>query len=183
MEVWNTLDWIILAFFLIWLIRGFVRGFISQLVSFIGLFIAYVVAYLFYARLAPSLARIVPISSWESYDQYEFMIHSFNLDTYFYNALAFGIIFFVVKIGLSIVAYVLNIIAKTPGLNLLNKCGGLMLAFVESAVIIIIAVNVMEAIPAEGLQKLVTHSYIVDGVHKMMPVIFDKLQLLWIQYS
>lgn len=182
MHHWNILDGLIIILFITWLIRGFMRGFISQLVSFVGMFIALIAAYIFHSSLAPAVAKVLPVTSWSSYEKYELIITSFNLDSYFYHAVAFGLIFFAVKIGLSLLIHVLNMIAKVPGLNLLNKLGGLLLAMIEVTIIVIIAVNVLAAIPTDGLQRIVTESYIAQKVHELLPHIVDSLHQLWMKY-
>lgn len=179
----NSLDWFILLFLAIWLIRGYMRGFITQLVSLIGLFIAWIAAYLFYRQVAPIVAKFVPLTSWEKYEEYELVIHTLNLEQYFYNALAFALIFFAVKIGLTVVSYLLNFIAKTPGINILNKLGGFALALIEAVIIIIIVINVMDAIPTEGLQMLVADSKIALYIEEHMPLVVSQFQKLWMKYS
>lgn len=178
MQFISLFDWLLLLAIALWLIRGFVRGFISQLVSFIGLFVALLAAYLLYEQVAVIVSKMIPITAWHKYEDYELVINVFNLDTYFYNAIAFGIVFFAVKIGLTIVAYILNLIAKAPVLNMVNKLGGLALACIEAAVILIIGINVMSAIPNDNVQQLLANSTIAQYILTKMPLFVDQFHRL-----
>lgn len=172
----GMLDWILLLAIAVWIIRGFVRGFISQLVSFVGLFVAVLAAYLLYEQVAVIIAKMIPITAWHKYEDYELVINVFNLDTYFYNAIAFGVVFFAVKIGLSIIAYLLNFIAKAPVLNLMNKLGGLLLASIEAAIVLIIAINVMSALPNDTVQQLLGDSAIAQSILTKMPLLVEQFE-------
>lgn len=182
MHQWNILDWLIVCYFVVWVVRGYVRGFISQLVSLVGMFIALLAAYMFHGTVAPWIAKILPVTSWSSYEQYELIIHSLNLEQYFYNAVAFGLIFLAVKLGLTLLSHVLNLIAKVPGLKLLNKLSGLVLATCEAVVVIVIGISVMGAIPTDGLQRLVTQSVIAGKVEQFLPLLVNQLHELWMRY-
>lgn len=174
----NLLDWLLLIAIVLWVIRGYVRGFISQLVSLVGLFVAFLAAYFLYDEVAVIVAKIIPITAWHKYEEYELFINILNLDAYFYNAIAFGVIFFAVKIGLSIVAYVLNIIAKAPVLNMINKLTGLALAVIEAAIILVIIINVMSAIPNDTTQSLLANSSIAQYILTKMPLLVDYFHRL-----
>lgn len=179
LEVLNILDWIIAALLFGAIILGYIRGFISQLVSIASLFIAYVTAYLLYDDLAPWIAKFVPLTSWETYERYQLIFDSFQLDTYFYNAVSFAIIFFGVKIGLSLTGHFFNLIAKVPGLNMINKWSGAFLALLEVAVLVMISVNVMAIIPSDSLQALVADSYTANFLDEHIPNVAERLHHLW----
>jgi uncharacterized membrane protein required for colicin V production len=179
LEALNILDWVIIALLFGGIFLGYIRGFISQLVSIAGLFIAYIAAYMFYDDLAPWIAKIIPLSSWETYEQYQLIFNSLHLDTYLYNAVSFAIIFFAVKIGLSLMGHFFNLIAKVPGLNMINKWSGAFLALIEVALLVIVSVNVMAIIPSESVQLLVADSYIANFLYEQIPNVAERLHHLW----
>jgi len=179
LEQLKVLDWIIFALLIGGIILGYIRGFISQLLSIAGLFIAYVAAYFFYDDLAPWIAKIVPLSSWETYEQYEIIFNSFNLDVFFYNAISFAIIFFGVKIGLTLASYFFNFVAKVPGLNMINKWSGALLGLLEAAVIIVVSIIIMDILPSETMQEIVSDSYIVKWIHEQIPDAAERLHQMW----
>lgn len=176
---WNGLDIAVGACLLIAVAVGYRRGFISQLISLLGLVIAYIAAYKLHPYVSPWIKRMIPLQTFTAYEHYEPLITKLRLDVYVINALAFALVFFAVKIGLSAVGRVLNMIAKAPGLNLTNRLAGAVLALVEAAVIIVIVVYVMKIVPADGIQSLLSGSGTMPFVEKHVPEWLDKLTLLW----
>lgn len=56
-------------------------------------------------------------------------------------ALCFLGIFLVVRIVIFLIAGLLDFVAKLPGLNILNKLGGLLMGFIEAAIVSLVVVN------------------------------------------
>ncbi len=160
-------------------ILGYNRGFINQLVSIAGLVISYILAYQFFDVVAPWIRKMLPINSLTSYNKFKFFIENLNLDTYFYNALAFTLIFVCVKIALVIAGHLLNIAAKIPGLSFMNKWCGALLACVEVLLIIILVVHLMSATPSDKIQKWLADSRAAEVIVTYSPMLTDKLQTLW----
>ncbi|WP_235549311.1 MULTISPECIES: CvpA family protein [unclassified Paenibacillus] len=177
----NTLDYVMLSIVALGLLLGYFRGFIAQIVSLSGFVLAYLVAFYFYKDFAPLLRNAVSLPTYQSYQKYEFIVKGLNLETYILNALAFAILFFGVKFALVIVGRALNILAKTPGLNFINRWSGALLGLAEALLIIIIAVNVITIMPSDGLQKLLSSSTIAPYLINELPNIAGKLQELWKQ--
>jgi uncharacterized membrane protein required for colicin V production len=177
----NGLDYILLGLAAVGMIGGFYRGFIAQIVSFAGFFIAYFVAFKFYDRLSPVLQSSLSLPSFETYQKYEFIVKGLRLETYIMNALSFAILFFGVKLALAIVGRMLNLIAKVPGLNVVNRASGALLGLLEAALIILIAVNVMTILPSDSAQKLMSGSTLAPYLINDFPSLAGKLQELWKQ--
>jgi uncharacterized membrane protein required for colicin V production len=175
----NILDWVIIALFIGGFILGYKRGFISQLVSIAGLFAAYIAAYVFYDELAPLISGGLPLETWESYDKYQMIFENMNLDVYLYNAAAFALIFFGVKIGLSLFAHLLNLIVKVPGLNIINKWSGTALAVTEVALLVIVAVHLMSILPSDRIQVLLDTSTLTQYLFVHIPEAAGRLHELW----
>lgn len=165
----NGLDYTLLALAAAGLVFGYYRGFVAQMVSLAGFFIAYVIAFKFYKDFAPVLSKTIALPSYESYQKYEFVIKGLNLDTYIMNALAFAILFFGAKLTLTVLGRVLNVFAKVPGVNFLNRWSGALLGIAEAALLIIIAVNVMTILPSEAIQKLLSGSVTAPYLIKELP--------------
>jgi uncharacterized membrane protein required for colicin V production len=177
----NGFDYTLLALAVCGLILGYFRGFIAQIISFVGFFIAYVIAFKFFRDFSPILRGMIPLPTEANYQQYAFIVKGLNLDTYIFNALAFAILFFGVKLALSVVGKLLNIIAAVPGLNLMNRWSGALLGLAEALLIILIAVNVMVIAPSESLQKLLSSSLLAPYLINDLPSLAGKLQGLWKQ--
>jgi uncharacterized membrane protein required for colicin V production len=175
----NGLDWALLALTAGGLILGYYRGFVGQLISFAGLFVAYIVAYKFYGTLAPVLRSTISLPSFEAYQKYEFIIKGLNLETYFVNALSFALLFFGVKLVLVVAGQVLNLIAKAPGLNMVNRWTGALLGLAEALLLVIVAVNVMAILPSDSIQQLLSGSTLAPYAIHGIPAIAGKLQQLW----
>ncbi|HEY0829000.1 MAG TPA: CvpA family protein [Bacilli bacterium] len=151
----------------------------NQLVSIAGLVISYILAYQFFDIIAPWIRKMLPINSLTSYNKFKFLIENLNLDTYFYNALAFTLIFVCVKIALVIAGHLLNIAAKIPGLSFMNKWCGALLACVEVLLIVVLAVHLMNAAPSDKIQKWLADSRAAAVILTYSPLITNKLQALW----
>lgn len=176
---WNGLDVAVCVCLLIAAIVGYRRGFISQLVSILGLVIAYIAAYKLHPYVSPWLRQLVPLETFTAYDQYGPLISRLHLDVYVINALSFALIFFAVKIGLSVVGRVLNFIAKAPGLHLTNRVAGACLALLEGALIGVIAIYVLTIVPSDKVQSLLAGSKTVPYVREHVPEWLNRLPALW----
>ncbi|OCT10796.1 CvpA family protein [Paenibacillus pectinilyticus] len=163
------------------LLIGYFRGFIAQIVSIAGMILAYLVAFYFYKDVAPLLKNAISLPTYQNYHKYEFIVKGLNVDTYILNAIAFALLFFGVKLALIIIGRALNILAKTPGLNAINRWSGACLGLAEALLIIVIAVNVMTIIPSDGSQKLLKSSSIAPYLINELPQVAGKLHDLWKQ--
>ncbi|TDG00419.1 CvpA family protein [Paenibacillus piri] len=175
----NGLDWAAAVLTVAGTVLGYYRGLVSQLVSVAGLFIAYVAAFALYRDTAPWIAGVLSLPAYETYRKYEYLVKGLNLDAYMYNAIAFALLFFGVKLALSIVGRVLNWIALTPGIKTLNKWSGALLGFAEAALLVIVAVHVMTVIPNDTAQRLLKQSAAAPYILNAVPVLNDKLHELW----
>ncbi|MDR6554577.1 CvpA family protein [Paenibacillus qinlingensis] len=177
----NTLDYVLMSVVILGLLIGYFRGFIAQIVSISGMILAYLVAFYFYKDLAPLLKSAISLPTYQNYEKYEFIVKGLNLDVYILNAIAFALLFFSVKLALVIIGRALNILAKTPGLNAINRWSGALLGLAEALLIIVIAVNVMTIIPSDGPQKLLANSSIAPYLITELPQVAGKLHDLWKQ--
>lgn len=163
------------------LLIGYFRGFIAQIVSIAGMILAYLIAFYFYKDVAPLLKNAISLPTYQNYQKYEFVVKGLKLDTYILNAIAFALLFFGVKLALVIIGRALNVLAKTPGLNAINRWSGALLGLAEALLIVIIAVNVMTIIPSDGNQKLLASSSIAPYLINELPHVAGKLHDLWKQ--
>ncbi|PYI53133.1 CvpA family protein [Paenibacillus flagellatus] len=183
MDHWNTIDIVAAVLGIGSLALGYNRGFIAQLVSIAGLFVAYLVAYVLYDDVSPIVARFLPLDKFEAYGKYAFLVEGLNWNVYFYNALSFALLFFLVKVGMSVVGRMLHLIASIPGLKKLNQWSGAALALLEAVVLFTVAVHVMSVIPSDPLQNTLRESVAAGYVIDHMPELAAKLQSLWNQDS
>lgn len=157
------------------------RGFVRQLISAAGVVVAIIVAYFFYKDVAVWVRGWVPLETIQSYDQYRMLVEGLKLDVYLYNAVAFLLLFWGVKIGLAIVGRVLHLITLVPGLNALNKWSGALLGMTEGLVLVIVTLHVLAMLPSDQVQAWMDHSTLADTLLGWGPVITDQLTQWWNQ--
>lgn len=175
----NHLDWVVLAVLAVSFFLGYRRGFLTQLISFLSLFVAWIAAYTFYDRLAPWVAKVVPVSSWADYTGYGGLLKGTRVETYIVNTISFSLILLGIKIGLSAAGHVLNILVKVPGLNGLNRWTGAFLALVEAAAVAAVVLQILALLPYDGIQSLLAGSEAARYTMEwLMPAILGKIKEL-----
>ncbi|MVO98940.1 CvpA family protein [Paenibacillus lutrae] len=175
---WNVLDWSILVILAGGLFLGYARGLISGLVSMAGLLIALFVAARYHRPVAEYLLEWLSLSSFSGYDKYEFLVKGLNLEFYIAGALAFAFLFILVKLLLGIAGRMLNLIARLPGLNLINRITGAALGGIEAFVLLVIAVHMMVILPSDYVQDMLGSSriapYLLDDVLEWARGIWER---------
>lgn len=175
----NTIDIVAAVAAVAALALGYHRGFIAQLVSIAGLFVAYLAAYWLYDDVAPVIANLFPMNQLQSYGKYAYLVEGLNLNVYVYNAVAFALLFFAVKIGLSVVGRLLHLITLVPGLKKLNKWSGAALALLETVILFAVAVQVMIVIPSDSLQQTLKGSVAAEYIGELTTEYTSKLREMW----
>lgn len=175
----HLLDWIILVLLAAGTVWGYHRGLIRQLVSLTGLIAAYYLAYKYYEEAAVLLRRWFSFTDRESLQNYKFLIDKLHIETYVSNAIAFALLFFLVKIVWTVLGRIFHLLATVPGLNLVNRSTGALLAAAEVLVLVIVAVNVMTVIQLPEVQRALEESVTAPYLIKGLPTAAGKLQELW----
>ena len=171
----NPLDTAMLVLFAASIIFGYRRGFVLQFVSLLSLFVAWLAAYLFYDDVSPVLGKLVATEVFARYPNYAYVAQGLSLDTYILNAISFVAVFTVVKLGLGLAGHMLNLIAKVPGLNALNRWTGAALALVEAAAMAIVLIYFMTLLPVDGVQELLERSRWADNFLSFVPYMLGKM--------
>ncbi|GEM_PF-1180675 len=175
---WNALDWTIVGIGLVALVYGYMNGLIRQLVSLAGLVAAYAAAFFFYKDVAIWLPELIPYPDFSD-ERLAFLSQLENVETYFYRALAFAILFFGARLVFSVVGSMLNIAARLPMISFFNRWGGVLLAGLEAVVLITVAVNVMHIMPYESTQRWLGGSVLAPWFRDSVLGFAVKLQELW----
>ncbi|MFM9327648.1 CvpA family protein [Paenibacillus mesotrionivorans] len=174
----NKLDLAVLVLGLLAFILGYRRGFILQLVSFLSLVVAWIAAYLFYDDLAPYVGRLLPVEVWVDSSSYSTWLKGLRLDQYVIGAVSFAVIVFGVKLVLTAAGHLLNVLAKVPGLNLINRWSGGILGLAEAAVLAAVAIQVMAVLPNEPVQHLLEGSRAAEWSMQQVSLWFAKMKEL-----
>ena len=172
------LNLIILAILIIGLLIGLKRGFILQTVHMTGFIVAFIAAYVFYGDLAPNLKMWIPFPSIDS-ASIDMIFESVGIETAYYNAIAFAIIFFAAKILWHMIGSMLNFIAYLPILKQLNSWGGAILGLAEVYLIMFIILYIAALLPMDSIQGPLTGSILAESIVKHTPFLSEQVRDLW----
>ncbi|MGE7120073.1 CvpA family protein [Peribacillus sp. NPDC046944] len=173
------LDLAILAILLIGVLIGLKRGFILQLVHMTGFIVAFIIAYVFYGDLAPNLKMWIPFPSIGDSSTLNMFFESVGLETAYYNAIAFAIVFFATKILWQMIGSMLNFITYLPILKQLNRWGGAILGFAEVYLIMFIILYIGALLPMDSIQEPLTGSFLAESIVKHTPFLSEQVEDLW----
>lgn len=164
---------LIMGFFI-----GLKRGLILQLVHFIGFIIAYIAAYSYYAELAPKLTLWIPYPNFGNSAALKILTDSSDMETAFYRAIAFVIIFFAAKVIMQIIGSMLDFVAHLPVLKQLNVWAGGIFGFLEVYLVIFILLYIAALIPMELLQTPLDHSVLAKAIVNHTPFLSQQIKNL-----
>lgn len=173
----NVMDWCLVVVAVVGILFGYHRGLVGQLISLASLIIAYIVAYKYYTVVSSWLGDIIRWPELDPQSVYGYALQELEWETYLNHAIAFISIFIIVNLVCSIIGGVINMVMKVPGLNILNKWSGAMLGLLGAMVIIIVAVNVMTAIPSEPVQQQMQESRVTQFIKHHLPAFINPLDI------
>ena len=176
------LDLILLLFFLIGIGVGLRRGLILQIIHLTGFIVAFIVAAINYGELAPKLELWIPFPNMGDSGSLNMLFDSVGIDHAYYNAIAFVIIFFAVKIIWQIIGSMLDFLAQFPILKQLNRWGGGIIGFIETYLIILILLYIGALMPIEMLQNHIQGSILAESMIKYTPILSSAIYDLWFHF-
>ncbi len=177
------LDIGILLLFIIGLLVGIKRGFILQLIHMVGFIVAMIIASLYFDELAPKLTLWIPFPSLDQKSTFPLIFQTTHLDTAFYRAIAYAIIFFAVIIVFKLIGSALDFLAQIPIVKQLNTIGGGLLGLIEMYLIIFVLIYVAALIPIESIQNALNRSFLANTIIHYTPIFSDQVQHWWIEYN
>ncbi|MCA1021847.1 CvpA family protein [Halobacillus litoralis] len=176
------IDLLLLFLLFIGVLTGLKRGFILQLFHLIGFIVAFVAAVIYYDDFSPKLTLWVPYPELPADASWAVFLDNLPLEQAFYNAVAFAILFFGVKIVLHIIASMLDFVSELPILNSLNTLLGGILGFVENYVILFVVLYIAALVPVAGVQSALDGSLLAQLIIEHTPVLSNQLENLWIEH-
>jgi uncharacterized membrane protein required for colicin V production len=176
------LDVVILLLLLFGFFIGFRRGFILQTIHMVGFFVSFIVAYLYYDDLASILKLWVPYPVMATDGPLQMLFANDHLETAYYRAIAFAIIFFVFKILLQIIGSMLDFLAHLPILKQANIWAGGMLGLLEVYFILFIVLYIVALVPIESIQATLQQSVLAEAMIKHTPFISSMVKQWWLEY-
>ncbi|MEG0258958.1 MAG: CvpA family protein [Lysinibacillus sp.] len=176
------LDLIILIVLLAGLIVGGKRGLIVQVMHLTSFIIALIVAYIYYKPLAEKFVFWIPYPGVTDSGSLSIVIDNLDLDSTFYQVIAFAFIFFAVKVALQILASVFDFIKYLPVLASVNRLLGAALGVIEYYLLMFIALYVLALLPIEPIESLMKSSILSSLILEHTPIITSMFQKWWYIY-
>lgn len=170
---------ILLLFLSFGFFRGLSRGFVMQAVHLLSFIISFIVATLLFRKLAHQLSFWIPYPDLAEGAEWAVFLSSDPLESAFYNAVSFAIIFFSIKIILHIIASMLHFIAQLPILRFVNKWVGGVLGFIEVYFVSFIILYILALTPIAGLQERIDKSILATLMIEYTPLISSIAKSLW----
>lgn len=170
---------ILLLFLCFGFFMGLRRGFVMQTVHLFGFIVSFVVAALLFRKLADQLSFWVPYPELAEGSEWALFLSSDPLESAFYNAVSFAIIFFSVKIILQIIASMLHVVVQLPGLKFVNKWVGGVLGLIEVYFISFIILYILALTPIAGLQERIDKSILATLMIEYTPIVSGIAKSLW----
>lgn len=163
----------IIVFFvlLFGLLMGLRRGLVRQVLHLTGFVIAFIVATIFYQKLAGTLSMWIPYPDLSTDSSWALFLKTMPLENAFYNAVSFALIFFLAKIILQTVAYMLDFVANFPVLRSVNKLLGAALGFIEMYLLTFIVLFIMALVPIRFVQEHIDNSFLATFIVKHTPIL------------
>jgi len=169
----NIIDLCVIAVAASGLAIGYGRGLVKQFFAVAGLVIAYLAAYKYFRDVSRWIGPYIPWPVTDDGAGYGFPLDGLRLETYLNNAAAFLLLFIATKLACNLIGALAGIIVKAPGLNFVNKVCGALLGFAGSAILIVVAIHVMGAIPSEPLQQQLAGSEAARVIEEYLPSIVN----------
>ena len=169
---------IILFALLLGFFVGLRRGLILQTIHLAGFIIALIVARMFYKDLGDKLEMWVPYPT-PGEGTLKMLFDVVHLDVAFYNAIAFLLIFILVKIALQMIGSMLDFLAQLPLLKQINKVAGGALGFVQTYVGIFILLYISAMLPVGTLQEMIQGSSLAEAIILNTPFLSNWVTDLW----
>jgi uncharacterized membrane protein required for colicin V production len=172
----HLLDWGILIIFLVGIFSGYRSGLIRQAIHLFGFFLSFIAAFLLYDDVAPLLRRIIPYPQTNKPSFFSYLIDLAHLEDMFYSAISFGLLFFITKWALVIIANMFDLIASFPVINTVNRVSGAVIGLCSTFMLLFVLIHILLVIPSPSLHQYLSKSSLVQLLTEKSPFFTDQLQ-------
>ncbi|MBC5637526.1 CvpA family protein [Ornithinibacillus hominis] len=176
------IDLVLIVLLLFGFLVGLKRGLILQAVHLLGFIVAFIVAASFYDDLSKHLEQFIPYPTLTDDSLWADFLAALPIENAFYNAISFAVIFFAAKIGLQILASMIDVIASLPILNSINKIFGAILGFLEVYLILFVILYIIVLTPVGTIQEYVNNSNVALFIVEHTPYFSEKIKDLWFNH-
>lgn len=174
------MNFILIIILLFGFLIGLKRGLILQALHLTGFIISFIVAVLYYDKLASKLSMFIPYPNVSDDSMWAPFLQAAPVEHAFYNAIAFAVIFFGVKILLQIIASMLDFVSAIPILGSINKILGALLGFVEVYILLFIVLFVLVLTPLTQIQDWINDSSVAMFIIEKTPILSKQVMSLWL---
>lgn len=171
----KVLDIILLVVIGLCMIDGLKRGLSRQLLELGGVVAAFIIASRYGVALGQVLSRVLKLENYASTLDNPFL----NVDavaTTLYNALGYILLFIAVVITARLLAVAVGAVAKLPVIGTADKAGGLAVGFLKGALIVLVAVWILNLLPIPQVAKAVESSKIAHVFLAVAPGLYQRLR-------
>ncbi|WP_018664911.1 CvpA family protein [Heyndrickxia acidiproducens] len=162
-------------------LNGKRQGFIRRAIHLTGFVAAAFVAYSLYDELAEKLKLWIPYPSFSDSSSYALLLDQSNMETAFYRIIAFAILFFAVRLFLTIIGSSLTFVAQLPVLKQLNGWAGGLLGFAELYLILFIILYIGSLLPVDSIQTALNQSAVAGAMINNTPYISNLAKQWWMK--
>lgn len=173
----NLFDFFLLVILLGAGILGYKQGIIVQVASLVATLVSLVLALMFADDLAPILGEF--FGSEDSYSDY--WMTFLSVDKIFYSVIAFFLIFIVSKVLLSFLTILFHRLAKYSFLKWINRTGGVVLSLLQTLILYVFVVHLMQLLPVQGSHRLIDDSIIAQSLIQFTPGLMNILKDIFLK--
>lgn len=166
----NILDVVMAGFLVVGMVWGYQSGFIKQTARLVGFFVALIVAWRYRSSVEPVVREFVPFPFSGKEDEWLWLI-VFDIERLYYLILSFLILFLSIRLGISLIAILLEALSRLPGFRLANKSLGLVLGALKMGLLLFILSHLLFFLPWELGQDLVSDSALGRWMVNQSPLV------------
>jgi|GEM_PF-5622881 len=173
----NAVDLVLVALFIMGCFYGYRKGFVNQAVGLVGILISLAFAYTFSQSTAVYLQEQFPLPKDSPNPLIQAVIGMVSLQNMIYSAVAFILLFFIAKILWNIFGKLVNGLADLPVISYFNRWLGALFGCLQVAIVSMIAINLLAAMPGDQWKESIYQSYISKYILQVSP--FISKQMNW----
>ena len=183
----NFLDFLILAFLLFSVIRGWKRGLVGQVLDFAGVLIAFFVASRYGEALGNWLAGFLNFEKYatkavvteaEGQGVSNLIVGTLkgiipDVVVALQNLLGYIILFFLVLIAVKLLSSIFKSLNDIPILGKLNTFGGILFGFLKGVLITLVVIWVLSILPLPKVMNFMEASLLAPAMLNITPGLFE----------
>lgn len=183
----NILDFLLLAFLLFSIIRGWIKGLVSQLLDFTGVVIAFFLASRYGEVFGTWLASFLNLEKYatkavvteaEGQGASNILVSSLkgiipDVVAALQNMLGYAILFLLVMLAIKLLSPVFRSLNKIPIVGKLNTVGGAVFGFLKGVLVSLVIIWVLSMLPLPKVMNFMEASLLAPAMLTILPGLFE----------